>query len=326
MSSRMVISGGGADAVVQAAQIASLLAVQLESTVEAVIVGTEPLQDGSQILSDLTGLVDRVHFFQAPEEVALTGAALADALQQVAGEDVAAMVLGDHHFSREAAARVALRLGAPCLSMCEALTIDGGGVRVERGVYGGVATGIFSLEGSPPVCVLAPGVSGEPDAASEVPPEVVVAELTLTDGARSIGKVVEEQLPRTVDLADARRVVSVGRGFVKAEDLALAEELAAALSGELGCSRPIAEDFKWLPQERLVGLTGASISADLYLALGISGQVQHLAGIKGAKVVAAVNNDPKSPMARNADYIVVGDLYKVVPALLDEIRSRGSGS
>ena len=105
--------------------------------------------------------------------------------------------------------------------------------------------------------------------------------------------VAEEPVVKTVDLAGAAIVVSVGRGFAKAEDIELVEPLVQRLGAELGCSRPIAEDFKWLPQERLVGLTGVSVNADLYLALGISGQVQHLAGIKGAKVVVAVNNDAR---------------------------------
>ena len=109
---------------------------------------------------------------------------------------------------------------------------------------------------------------------------------------------------KTVDLAGANVVVSVGRGFAKAEDIDLVKPLVQALGAELGCSRPIAEDFRWLPKERLVGLTGTSVNADLYLALGISGQVQHLTGIKGARLVVAVNNDAKAPIVRNADYVI----------------------
>jgi electron transfer flavoprotein alpha subunit len=114
-------------------------------------------------------------------------------------------------------------------------------------------------------------------------------------------------------------VVAVGRGFAKAEDLEIVTPLLRRLDAELGCSRPIAEDFKWLPQERQVGLTGVSVAPGLYLALGISGQVQHLAGIKGAKVVVSVNNDARAPMARNADYAVVADLYAFVPELLNAL-------
>jgi electron transfer flavoprotein alpha subunit len=156
--------------------------------------------------------------------------------------------------------------------------------------------------------------------------ELVVRDLSPGTAATALTKTAEQKLSRVVDLTGAKRVVSVGRGFLKADDLSLADDLRHVLEAELGCSRPVAEDFKWLPQERLVGLTGSAVSAELYLALGISGQVQHLAGIKGAKVVAAVNNDPKSPITRNADYTVVGDLYKVVPALIEALKSRQDGA
>ena len=125
-----------------------------------------------------------------------------------------------------------------------------------------------------------------------------------------------EPVLKTVDLAAASVVVAVGRGFAKAEDLEIVQPLLQRLGAELGCSRPIAEDFKWLPQERQVGLTGVSVNAGLYLALGISGQVQHLAGVKGARIVVSVNSDGRAPIVRNADYAVVGDLYKFVPELL----------
>jgi electron transfer flavoprotein alpha subunit len=116
--------------------------------------------------------------------------------------------------------------------------------------------------------------------------------------------------------------VSVGRGFTKPADLRIVDELVELLGAEVGCSRPIAEDFKWLGKEHLVGLTGASVAPDLYLALGISGQVQHLAGIKGAKIVAAINSDARSPILKNADYAIVADLYQFVPLLTEQLQRR----
>jgi electron transfer flavoprotein alpha subunit len=208
--------------------------------------------------------------------------------------------------------------------MCDAVNVEDGQVMVERSALGGVATAELSLEGSPPICVLAPGAAAETPDLDGVP-GVTRYELPASAAAAALNLLTREATPSLVDLAGARRVVSVGRGFSKAEDIELTEELRSLLKAELGCSRPVAEDFKWLPQERLVGLTGTAVTADLYLALGISGQVQHLAGIKGAKVVAAVNNDAKSPITRNADYTIVGDLYKVVPALVEALKSRGNG-
>jgi electron transfer flavoprotein alpha subunit len=186
-----------------------------------------------------------------------------------------------------------------------------GGLVVRRAIYGGVANGTLKLGRAPAVCLFAAGApqtpAGAPAPIERRPAPAVPYEVVILG---------DEPVAKTVDLPGAKRVVSVGRGFAKAEDIALVEPLVAALGAELGCSRPIAEDFKWLPKERLVGLTGSSVTADLYLALGISGQVQHLTGIKGAKLVVAVNNDPRAPIARNADYVIQGDLYKVVPALV----------
>jgi electron transfer flavoprotein alpha subunit len=203
-------------------------------------------------------------------------------------------------------------LDAACASMCDAVTAAAdGGLTAQRAIYGGIANGTLKLTHSPAVCLFVAGVSeaamGAPAPVEERPAPAAPFALEL---------VGEQPVVKTVDLVGARRIVSVGRGFTKAEDIALVEPLVAALGAELGCSRPIAEDFKWLPKERLVGLTGSSVTADLYLALGISGQVQHLTGIKGAKVVVAVNNDPRAPIARNADYVIQADLYKVLPALI----------
>jgi electron transfer flavoprotein alpha subunit len=123
----------------------------------------------------------------------------------------------------------------------------------------------------------------------------------------------------SVDLTGARRIVSVGLGFRSKDDLALADRLAAAIGAEVGCSRPVAEGQGWLPRESYIGVTGAHVAPDLYVALGISGQLQHMAGVRGAKTIVAVNSDPNAPVFAACDYGVVGDLYEVVPALVDQI-------
>jgi electron transfer flavoprotein alpha subunit len=119
----------------------------------------------------------------------------------------------------------------------------------------------------------------------------------------------------SVDLTAAKRVVGVGRGFAAESDLELARVLAAKLGAEVACSRPIAEGVNWMPAERYLGVSGATIKPDLYLAVGISGQVQHLVGVNHSKVIVAVNKDPKAPIFAQADFGVVGDLYQVLPAL-----------
>ena len=109
-------------------------------------------------------------------------------------------------------------------------------------------------------------------------------------------------------------------GFGKREDLPIGEQLAAALEAELGCTKSLA-DFQWLPEDRIIGLSGAKTKPDLYLAVGISGQIQHTVGISSAKLIAAVNKDKEAPIFALADYGIVGDLYQVVPALIERLKA-----
>jgi electron transfer flavoprotein alpha subunit len=125
---------------------------------------------------------------------------------------------------------------------------------------------------------------------------------------------------QTVDLGTAQRIVSVGRGIREAENLPLVEELAAALGAELAASRPIC-DNGWLPMERQVGSSGQTVAPRLYLAVGISGAIQHLVGMKGSQCIVAVNKDPDAPIFEVADYGIVGDLFEVVPALTEAVKA-----
>jgi len=139
-------------------------------------------------------------------------------------------------------------------------------------------------------------------------------------------KIVETK-PKPVKglkLSDAPVIVSFGRGVRKKEDIALVEQLAKTVGGVVGCSRPIAEDLRWLPEDQYVGLSGQKVSPKLYLALGISGQIQHLTGIRNSRVIVAVNNDPKAPIFEYSDYNVIADLYEFVPALMDAVKQLGN--
>ncbi len=263
-----------------------------------------------QLAADLGGLADALLVYEGAGAW-LRGDVLAAALLDALGHGADGVFLADAPAAREAAGRVAAARGLPFAGMCDGVERGADGRLVAtRSIYGGVADGRIALAG-PAVCLFTTGpFEGQTAGAAAVERRRAGAP------AHEVTLLSEEPVAKSVDLAAAATVVAVGRGFAKADDLQIVQPLLQSLGAELGCSRPIAEDFKWLPQERQVGLTGASVNAGLYVALGISGQVQHLAGIKGAKVVVAVNSDARAPITRNADYVIVGDLYKVVPELV----------
>ncbi|MDR0782276.1 MAG: FAD-binding protein [Propionibacteriaceae bacterium] len=185
---------------------------------------------------------------------------------------------------------------------------------ITRTVYGGLAVATDAIGAATVVLVVGPGALGEASA-----PGVLGEVKAWAAASASPGLQVVETRSKTqqvVNLAAAKRVVGVGRGFGAEADLGLARDLGAKLDAEVACSRPIAEGEHWLPVERYLGVSGAVIRPDLYLAVGISGQVQHLVGINRSKVIVAINKDKNAPIFAAADYGIVGDLYEVLPALI----------
>lgn len=125
-----------------------------------------------------------------------------------------------------------------------------------------------------------------------------------------------------IKIEEAELITSCGRGFRKKEDIKLLEELANLIGATIGCSRPIAADLKWLPEDHWVGLSGHKVKPKMYMAVGISGQVQHLAGMRDSKIIVAINKDPEAPIFKVADYGIVGDLYQVLPAMIDYLKGK----
>ncbi len=244
---------------------------------------------------------------------------VAEALYRAAKElQPAAVLVGATRNGRETASRLAAKLRVGCMSEIYNLSSDGQSLLGERNVFAGkvVAKVTCALPavatvkvGSYPRMESAPGGTRELDVGGVDSPIRVASR--------------EKKAVGAVDLKSAKVIVSAGRGVKKKEDLAMLEDLAREMHGALGCSRPLSSDLGWLPEEHHIGLTGVSVKPDLYLAVGISGQLQHTAGMKDSKVVASINTDKDAPMFQASDYGIVGDLYQVVPALRRALSAHG---
>lgn len=219
---------------------------------------------------------------------------------------------------RAMAAKLGVALGAGVINDAAAFDLSDG-LTVSHMVYGGLANGAEASAADVTVVTVGSGVfeaqapaagkSGEVKTAAFVAPAQPIKLLEVKPKAGS-----------TVDLGKAKRVVGVGRGFAKAEDLSLARDLAAAIDAEVGCSRPIAEGEQWMERERYVGVSGQTLKTEVYFTLGISGQIQHMVGANDSKTIIAVNKDKNAPIFKFADYGIVGDLYKVVPAVAKALK------
>jgi len=218
------------------------------------------------------------------------------------------------------AALIAARLNVGLVSGCTQIAFDEGSktLVMERLAYGGAALHKVTCSTRPAMATIPQRTYGT--AMLEMGRQGHVRELPSppTSAIKVIERKVKDREEK--DISEARVVVCVGRGMEKKEDLTLARQLAQVIGGEIGCTRPIAEEFHWLPEELCIGLSGVQVKPDIYFGIGVSGQVQHVTGIRNAKVIAAVNKDENAPIFKAADFGIVGDLYDVMPKLISELK------
>lgn len=233
-------------------------------------------------------------------------------------EDPVALLIGGTMRGKDLAAKVAAHLQSGLVTDAQVLRVENGAIETERMMYGGLAVCTETLSGLALVTI--------PPRKFEVPQQEEsragesVVETVSTEDAMIIGNVCPI-VRQGADISLAEKLVCVGRGLGKEEDMALVRDLAAALGAEIGCTRSVAEDYHWLPSETYIGLSGQKVKPNLYLSVGVSGQVQHVAGIRDSKVIVAVDTNENAPIFAAADYGIVGDLYQIVPLLTKALHS-----
>jgi electron transfer flavoprotein alpha subunit len=292
------------------------LAARLQWSVTVAAIGANAqalAEDGLARGADGALLVHMSH-----SDVIATDESIATGLcEAIRATTPAVVLISATRMGAETAARVGQMLQVPCVSNCIVLELDNDcNLRVERRVYGGRFVSRQLLRTGPRIVTVPPKrfpraetLAGTIGSISEISVEVPAPRLkTVSTSQRSRSQ---------VDITKAEVLVCAGRGVKKMEDLQPLEKLANLLGGVLVGSRPLTGDVDWMSVDRRIGLSGQTVKPSLYIACGVSGQIEHIVGMKGARTVVAINNDPGAPIHGEADYSVVGDLYEVVPALIE---------
>ncbi len=248
-------------------------------------------------------------------------AAVVAAAKQVNAQVV---LLGASAMGKDLAPHVAQRLNAGLATDCTALRVEGGKLVATRPMVAGKVVAEVEWEGSPQVASLRPKIFEPLPAGSSRTAAVESLPLPLTEADLKVRTVeVKAAAQGKMDLTEAEVIVSGGRGLKGPEGYGILEELAESLGGVVGASRA-AVDAGWRPHSDQVGQTGKTVSPKLYIACGISGAIQHLAGMSSSKCIVAINKDPEAAIFKVADYGLVGDLFEVVPALTEAVRKLNS--
>src|SRR5579872_4571068 len=289
---------------------------------EAAVVGAASL--ASEVAAKK---IAKVYSVESPKLEPYTPDAFAAALKQFLAAKQPKLVLMPHTYQvRDFVPKLATAMGRTVISDCIGFKHEGSKLAFTRQMFQGKLAADVSFTSEAPWFATFQNGSfrGDKaaDGASAAPVETVNVEIA--DGVvRNRPQEVFKEAKQAVDLTQAEIIVAVGRGIKEQKNIEIAKQLADALGGDLAASRPIC-DSGWLPMDRQIGSSGQTVAPKLYLALGISGAIQHIVGMKGARTIIAINKDSEAPIFEIADYAVVGNLFEIVPPLTEEIKKAKS--
>ncbi|UCF50541.1 MAG: electron transfer flavoprotein subunit alpha/FixB family protein [Thermoplasmatales archaeon] len=232
------------------------------------------------------------------------------------------IIIGSNKNGKELASRLAGRLDVGCIIDCTNIYLKDNKLTSERVVYSGNAIAVEQFNSKPAIVTVPSKVFDPLPKDEKRKGEIIKKKFEIEKSASKILK-VQEMKSEGVNVEDAEIIVSCGRGFKNKEDIKMIQDLADAIKGRtVGCSRPIAADLKWLSEDHWIGLSGHKVKPKLYIAAGISGQIQHIAGMRDSGIIVAINKDPEALIFKSADYGIVGDLYEVLPKLISAVKEK----
>lgn len=285
--------------------------------ISAVVLGS-----GNQALAqDIAGYdLAKVIYVDDPKLADYTPDAYAAAMEQVVrAADPQYVVMSHTYLVRDFAPKLTARFGKGMISDCVRMNIEGGKATFTRRIFLGKLDADVISDAEAPLFVTFQSGAFRPDQAVKGSGAAIEEMPVLVGEVRMIPEAPFQEVKQAVDLSKADVIVAVGRGIKNKDNIALAEKLAEVLGGDLAASRPIC-DAEWLPIDRQIGSSGQTVAPKLYIALGISGAIQHLVGMKNSQTIVAINKDPEAPIFDIADYGIVGDLFEALPVLTEEIR------
>jgi electron transfer flavoprotein alpha subunit len=301
------------------------LAAEMGLTLETAVVGNAVASFANEVAGKK---VAKVYAIESPKLEPYTPDAFSAALKQFIESKQPKLVLMPHTYQvRDFVPKLATAMGRTAISDCVGYKKDGDKLAFTRQMFQGKLAADVSFTSDAPWFVTFQNGAFRGDkveaGSSAAPVETVNAQIA--DGViRNKPQEVFKEAKQAVDLTQAEIIVSVGRGIKEQKNIELAKQLAEALGGELAASRPIC-DSGWLPMDRQIGSSGQTVAPKLYLALGISGAIQHIVGMKGARTIIAINKDSEAPIFEIADYAVVGNLFDIVPPLIEEVKKAKAG-
>lgn len=301
----------------EAIAAAQEIGAQLGQTVSAVVLGAG-FQNLAQEIAAYK--VDKVIYADNEKLAEYTPDAYADAMESVVRAVNPFIVIFPHtYLVRDFAPKLSARFAKGVVSDCIRATVEGGQLTFARRIFLGKLDADVLAEGDAPVFATFQSGAFRGDKAEKGASAATVEEMQVEVGdVRMKPEPAFQEVKSAVDLTRADVIIAVGRGIKGQENLQMVEQLAAALGGEVAASRPIC-DAGWLPIDRQIGSSGQTVAPKLYVALGISGAIQHLVGMKNASTIVAVNKDSEAPIFDIADYGIVGDIFEVIPALTEAV-------